>query len=311
MPYFPSSQVLPNLYTNGGEYLLSTTKKNYAGYYHETSNGDRFTEKTPQKNSIFLIPLHPATNKPLITPPSSPEGSMIQILGRLNSETDSPILIDPQTNAPYKMPDLYYKSNTVSRAVPNMNVSYPTEEDISKGIYTRYFTKKNNELKYFEINSSTYKLLSNGTLMASDLYSGASLQWKITGDKEKAFIYNRNQTRNVERKLRWPGFSQYFKEKFNQFFQSPKTQENLYTNGGEFKTPDGKVYVGPYHIHPEKGPMVGAFHSKFEHDLLSPIILPSQPIETSPSTPSPQSSIPSSPPSPSIGGGYSSGGGGY
>tara|TARA_R110001592_G_scaffold330169_1_gene612277 strand:- start:6 stop:941 length:936 start_codon:yes stop_codon:yes gene_type:complete len=311
MPYYPSSQVLPNLYTNGGEYALITTGEVYKGYYHEISNGTSFTQKTPQKNSVTLVPLNPATQKPITNLNPSITGETIQILGRRYSTTDSPIIINPKTNSPYLVPDSSYNSNDIPRAIPVISVSYPTKEDTNKGIYTRYFVKKNNEIRYFEINKLTYNLLlENSPQIATDLYSGASLQWKITGDKEKVFIYNRNQTRNIERKLRWPGFSQYFKEKFNQFFQSPKTQENLYTNGSEFKTSNGKEYVGPYHIHPEKGSMVGAFHSKFRHDLLYPITPSLLPIETLPLTSQPQSSIPSTPPSPSTGG-YSSDGGGY
>jgi hypothetical protein len=39
MPYYPLSQIKPNLFTNGGEYVLSTTKENYKGPYYELSNG--------------------------------------------------------------------------------------------------------------------------------------------------------------------------------------------------------------------------------------------------------------------------------
>ena len=38
MSYYPSSQIKPNQYTNGGEYILSTTKEIYKGYYYELSN---------------------------------------------------------------------------------------------------------------------------------------------------------------------------------------------------------------------------------------------------------------------------------
>ncbi len=41
--YFPKSQIKSNLYTNGGEYVLSTTKEDYKGYYYEVSTGQRFT----------------------------------------------------------------------------------------------------------------------------------------------------------------------------------------------------------------------------------------------------------------------------
>ncbi len=47
--------------------------------------------------------------------------------------------------------------------------------------------------------------------------------------------------------------------------------ENLYTGGGEFLTPDGNPYVGPYHIHPTKGAMVGAKHVDAPHAILTPV----------------------------------------
>lgn len=45
---------------------------------------------------------------------------------------------------------------------------------------------------------------------------------------------------------------------------------NLYTGGNEFKLPNGKFYSGPYHIHPSKGAMVGAFHTSRAHARLTP-----------------------------------------
>ena len=55
--------------------------------------------------------------------------------------------------------------------------------------------------------------------------------------------------------------------------------ENLYTAGGEFleeiKTPGyptvRKDYKGYYHIHPDKGPMVGRQHVDAPHNYLIPI----------------------------------------
>ena len=54
--------------------------------------------------------------------------------------------------------------------------------------------------------------------------------------------------------------------------------ENLYTPGGEFleeiKTPGyptvQRDYVGFYHIHPDKGPMVGSQHIDGPHNYLIP-----------------------------------------
>jgi hypothetical protein len=49
-------------------------------------------------------------------------------------------------------------------------------------------------------------------------------------------------------------------------------KEALYTSGGEFTLPNGRGYVGYYHIHPEQGAMVGRYHSTRNHDALEPIV---------------------------------------
>ena len=45
---------------------------------------------------------------------------------------------------------------------------------------------------------------------------------------------------------------------------------NLYTGGAEFKLPNGKFYVGSYHVHPTMGAMVGAVHTSRKHSMLMP-----------------------------------------
>ena len=47
--------------------------------------------------------------------------------------------------------------------------------------------------------------------------------------------------------------------------------KNLYTDGSEFKLPNGRRYRGYYHVHPTKGAMVGAVHVDRFHESLSPI----------------------------------------
>ena len=37
--YYPKSQIKPNLYTNGEEFILSTTKETYKGPYYKISSG--------------------------------------------------------------------------------------------------------------------------------------------------------------------------------------------------------------------------------------------------------------------------------
>ena len=52
--------------------------------------------------------------------------------------------------------------------------------------------------------------------------------------------------------------------------------ENLYTDGSEFKLPNGRRYRGYYHVHPKKGAMVGAFHVDRFHAILESVTLKSR-----------------------------------
>ena len=45
----------------------------------------------------------------------------------------------------------------------------------------------------------------------------------------------------------------------------------LYTPGGQFNRPDWTEYFGAYHVHINRGAMVGGFHKVETHDSLTPI----------------------------------------
>tara|TARA_Y100000592_G_scaffold70087_1_gene109008 strand:- start:2990 stop:3376 length:387 start_codon:yes stop_codon:yes gene_type:complete len=47
--------------------------------------------------------------------------------------------------------------------------------------------------------------------------------------------------------------------------------EHLDTRGDEFRVPLGFIHIGSYHIHRDKGPMVGSTHSTKKHDILIPL----------------------------------------
>ena len=51
----------------------------------------------------------------------------------------------------------------------------------------------------------------------------------------------------------------------------PDIENDLYTEGGEYQTSNGQDYIGPYHKHPEKGPMIGKKHTSQQHMYLKPI----------------------------------------
>jgi len=70
--YYPSSQITPNLYTNGGEYILASNQQPYSGYYWKTSQDRFFTGKNPQDAPIQkLIPINELYTSNIELPNSS------------------------------------------------------------------------------------------------------------------------------------------------------------------------------------------------------------------------------------------------
>jgi hypothetical protein len=197
--YYPKSQIKPNLYTNGGEYALFNTKQSYKGYYYETSNQKKYTGKHPgDGENILLEPiseeLQDSRNPP--NPLNQPQNSTY-------IEIDFTSIDYPNPNPPQ------------SRFIPSYISTIPTSQDISNGIYIRYFCKKNNELKYIEISKENYELLKNkSTNIAWDLYDPISIPWVIKGDEEKVFSTNKTQINIIENKNKWYGFSQYLKNDY-------------------------------------------------------------------------------------------------
>tara|TARA_R110002020_G_scaffold461739_1_gene680762 strand:+ start:501 stop:1427 length:927 start_codon:yes stop_codon:yes gene_type:complete len=308
MPYYPLSQIQIDLFTNGNEYVFANDLSPYKGSYHKISNGKYYSENIPKNKSQEILLINEVNGQPLKDQIIFPETeNVINIINRFS--TDSATTYDDKNNIIYNGNTSNYVSDAQSRIIPSSYYPVLSQEQKNSGQFIRYFTKKTNELKYIEIDKLTYNALkSKNSGIAFDLYEPTSLIWRIKGDKTEIFNSNKGAVLTKEQQLKWPGFFKYFKDKFTQFYIELNTQENLYTSGGEFTTPDGKEYIGPYHVHPEKGPMVGAVHIKRKHDLLTPITPSAPQIEPTPQ-PTP---TPSTPPPPSIGGGgYSGGGGGY
>ena len=194
--YYPKSQIKPNLYTNGGEYILSTTKENYKGYYYEISTGQKYTGINPNNPPNILLSLQPNPQTPYSPPPS-------------------PNLIVTQDD----LSNGSYPSNPPIRTIPLFNPTLPTDQDKQNGQFNRYFCKKTNELKYLEIDKETYnQLQAKDPKIAWDLYEPASLLWVIKGNQEIVFNTNKTSVFKIEQNQRWNGFSQYFRENYLKYY---------------------------------------------------------------------------------------------
>jgi hypothetical protein len=213
MAYYPKSQVKTNLYTNGDEYILSTTKQEYTGYYYKTSSGAKYTGKNPNDvPSILLQPLEQGLDvvEENLSTPTNPSPNLLQKLtNTIEFDTISPSAVN------------YSPANALRRIIPPFNLTLPTAEDKKRGYFIRYFCKKNNELIYFEISQADHDRIKNqDPTTAYDLYSVLSLQWSIMGDPSQVASFNATSVNRAALINNWTGFAQYFKGDFTKYLGS-------------------------------------------------------------------------------------------
>ena len=224
MPYYPKSQIKTGLYTNGGEYVLITTKEYYRGTYYKISSGKKYAgELITNSPSIELIDSVTIDRiNPEFSKPGGP--TLNNQLKNFISVSPSTSLLDIQTNASIIQSTsiLPYTNNdklSHDRYIPYFSPTLPTEQEKQLGYFNRYFCKKNNELRYIEINQSSYtKLLNQDKDIAWDLFSPASIKWQIKGDGYQCASSNEASVIAIEQTLVWLGFSQYFKSNFGKYY---------------------------------------------------------------------------------------------
>jgi hypothetical protein len=206
--YYPKSQIVTNLYTNGQEYIIKSNNEKYIGNYWKTSDGKFFTGKTPEdKNIQELIPQSatlPQNNLDTVnTSTQTPEASELFI--------DSPIVLE------------YNKVNSefsTSKFLPISFNPQPNQDDYDLGEFTRYFCKKTNDLLYTEINKDAYeKLTGQDPTYLWQLYTPFKYQWIISGDKETVYKTNEQVTAYMITKFKFPAFNKFLKENYLKFWK--------------------------------------------------------------------------------------------
>jgi hypothetical protein len=203
--YYPKSQITPNLYTNGGEFVNSITQEIYTGYYFKISSGKYFTGRNQDdRPNVELTPLE----KNLATPNDS-----IQIQTNYVATVNS---IEPN-NEQYL--NITHQTPT-SVIVPTYNPNIPTQQDYQVGEFRRYFCKKTNEYQYIEINQDTFaKLTIKDPQILWQLYQPFFINWQLTGDKQQVAQVNRNSTELVVFRNKFFGLNEYLKLDFTKYYQ--------------------------------------------------------------------------------------------
>ena len=156
--------------------------------------------------------------------------------------------------------NIYNRLNT--NQSPISTKILPSEQDYINGSYIRYFAKKVNSLNYYiEIDKTTYNSIKKREKTFDvNLYMVSKIKWDLS---TSALEINTN---NLNRyKKPFPNIELLFNDPIE---YAPVGRANLYAEAGELYYIDGTPYIGEYHIHPTKGPMVGAIHKAEPHDDL-------------------------------------------
>lgn len=203
--YYPKSQVKTNLYTNGGEYVTSDSNTPYKGYYYQTSTGEYFSGRTPNETPSFRLvksDLYELEGGPTVS-------------SSFGSESDNYYLIE---NGYANSARLNFTQKPPSP--PKQSYPIVTEDDYKLGEFQRYFLKKGNEIKFLEISLEDYrKYINQDRDVMFELYTPIQINWILTGDKEQVYKVNQSIVARAEREQNLPGFTQYFRNNFTQFYK--------------------------------------------------------------------------------------------
>jgi len=293
MPYYPKNRIETNLYTRGREFSVTITGEEYIGYYYKLYNGTFFTGKNPNDTPTQEL-------IPLVTQLIEASPIIVTLNQSKDKNLEKYVSLLQNTPEDKKLPIPYYPK--------------PTKENYELGEIQRYFAKKINEAIFIEISQKDFNnLIEENNAYLWQYYVTFSIPWEISGRKNEIENINKKIVALAEFNNRVLGFNNYIKKtggytKYSLF----SNISNLYTAGGEFKTSNGQNYIGDYHIHDSKGPMVGKTHTKEPHEylfLINETIAP-QAISQQTNIKQSQSTSSYNPTPMNMGGGYSGGGGG-
>jgi hypothetical protein len=223
--YFPKSQIKTNLYTRGRFLRYSFTQEEYKGYYFETSTGEYFSGRNPQDLPVSPLELIPNNSEKYTQLTNQISINSLQndpIVDELYSRDDSD-LSTKQISFFTLTPSYIISTNLdTSKSPTPPKQSYPvvTENDYKLGEFQRYFVKKSNEPVFLEISLDDYrKYVNQDRDVMFELYIPFQINWTLTGEKEQVYQTNQNIVAKAEREQNLPGFSQYFRDRFTQFYR--------------------------------------------------------------------------------------------
>jgi hypothetical protein len=195
--YYPKSQIITDLYTNGKEYgYFINPSQEYTGYYHIVSTGQTFSGKNPNDGTPQRLVLLSTKEYSSVT------GNDVQDTNLLSSQYDDVLF---KTKQQQNLSSLIEPKNTPPTP------SYPA--------FTRYFVKKTNELRYIEVDKPTFdKIVSKDKQYNWAMYKPFTVYWTTSGNSiQEVTQINKNIVALEEKRQKLYGLTNYFKN-YSEFF---------------------------------------------------------------------------------------------
>jgi hypothetical protein len=195
--YYPKSQIIENLYTNGGEYGYFTNPfQEYKGYYYVVSTGQAFSGKNPNDGTPQRLTLLSTKEYSSVIDENNPQSSL------LDSQYDDIL---------FKTKQIQNQSSLTEPKYIKPTPSYPA--------FTRYFVKKTNELRYIEVDKVTYdKILSKDKSYNWAMYKPFTIWWTTNGvSRQEVEKTNKGIVSLAESRQKLYGLTNYFKN-YSEFF---------------------------------------------------------------------------------------------
>jgi hypothetical protein len=215
--YVPNNRIKINKYTQGEEFVVKSTNKNYIGFYHTLYNGKIFSGKTPNSEVIGeLIDINKITDSLW---ESEAEGKSVQ---RFVSHYDGEVFNDQFQNEKTIRDYNRVISNDMSKVKTMPTSHYPkvTDEDYKLGSFTRYFCVKINESQFIEISKDTHDKLNNKDgSYPWEMYTSFKLEWTIKGEIRKVIKTNKDIITLTESKLKRRGLDAFLRQNYKKFWQ--------------------------------------------------------------------------------------------
>jgi hypothetical protein len=212
--YYPKSQITPNIYTNGGEFVLNTDKSDYTGYYFKVSTGKYFTGRNQDdRPNVELLPITSLSQDSNTSPNPNINVNVLSLDNSNFVTTQYEVNTDEVLNYfALKNLNIYDPPKSF---IPYYSPVLPSNQDYQNGEFRRFFCKKTNEIQYIEIDVPTYnKLIAQDPQILWQLYTPFNITWKLTGTIQEVVRTNYNIVQLASKTKNLPMLGNYLNSNY-------------------------------------------------------------------------------------------------